>query len=112
MNGAEKVSSGFVLAGRDAPVLLEPCEEDLKQMASLVQMSVAVVLVFARGARWNHESRTRCLRLATGLEDAFPDPRLAASRMAQRHHPKIAETRVQVSPRNACPVPVQHRLDE
>ena len=65
MNGAEKVSSGFVVAGRGAPVLLEPCEEVLNQMTSLVQMSVAVALVFARGARWNHELRTRCLRLAT-----------------------------------------------
>ncbi len=65
MNGAEKVSSGFVVVGRDAPVLLEPCEEVLNQMTSLVQMSVAVALVFARGARWNHELRTRRLRLAT-----------------------------------------------
>ena len=55
MNGTEKVSSGLVVASCDAPVLLELCEEVLNQMTSLVQMSVVFALIFARGARWNHD---------------------------------------------------------
>ena len=55
MNGTEKVSSGLVVASCDAPVLLELCEEVLNQMTSLVQVSVVFALIFARGARWNHD---------------------------------------------------------
>jgi len=55
MNGAEEVASGLVIAGGDAAVLLEPGEEVLDEMSSLVQMPVVVAWDLARAARRNDD---------------------------------------------------------
>ena len=55
MDGAEEVSSGFVVASCNAAVLLESCEEVLDQVASFVQMAVVFALNVARAARWNDD---------------------------------------------------------
>ena len=47
MDCAEKVASGFVVAGGDSAILLEPVEEILDQMTSLIQMPVIFTRLLA-----------------------------------------------------------------
>lgn len=67
MNSAQEVACGFVVARGDGAVLLEPGEEVLDQMASLVQMAVVGTLLLACADRRNHH---RLAGLAQRLDHA------------------------------------------
>lgn len=54
MNGTEEVASGLVVARGNSPELLEPGEEVLDQVASLVQVPVIFARLPARAQRRNH----------------------------------------------------------
>lgn len=51
MNGPQEVDGSLVVTSGDGTVLLEPSEEVLDQMSSLVQMPVVVAPILARAAR-------------------------------------------------------------
>ena len=60
MDGTEEVASRLVVASGDGAVLLEPGEEVLDEVASLVEMAVVVARLLARAARRDDHSFVRC----------------------------------------------------
>lgn len=68
MDGGEKISRGFVVAGGDRPVLFELAEEILDQMSRLVGILVEIALDFAVAPGRDHD---RFSPVKQRLDDSF-----------------------------------------
>jgi len=68
MDGGQEVAGGFVIACGDGPILLEPGEEVLDQVAGFVDFLVIGTRVLAVAAGWNDEALAGLLQ---GRDHAF-----------------------------------------